>query len=200
MRVIKLSKTNINSVIDEVAMVIIGGGIAVLPFDTVYGFLARADDDTIAERIYQIKGRSFVKPLGVVINSVEGLLDISDMHGDHLDFIRQRVPGRYTFVLNLSQKASICRYCSHNGTIGVRIPDSELILGISDRIKSPLVQTSANKSGSQSCFSVDDILIQFSPEDIGKIDIMVDGGQIESSGPSQIYDLTSEKIKEIKRS
>jgi L-threonylcarbamoyladenylate synthase len=57
----------------KVEDVVKGGGIAVLPTDTLYGIVAKADDKKAVERIYGVKGRDDDKPFIILITSVKDL-------------------------------------------------------------------------------------------------------------------------------
>lgn len=49
------------------------GGVAIIPTDTLYGIVARADYKKAVERIYQIKGRNTKKPLIILITDIKDL-------------------------------------------------------------------------------------------------------------------------------
>lgn len=57
----------------KVEEVIKCGGIAVIPTDTLYGIVAKADDKKAVERIYEIKGRDDDKPFIILITDVKDL-------------------------------------------------------------------------------------------------------------------------------
>ena len=45
------------------------GGVAVIPTDTIYGVVGRADMPAVVERIYKIKNRALEKPCIILIGS-----------------------------------------------------------------------------------------------------------------------------------
>ncbi len=57
----------------KVEKVLQGGGIVVVPTDTLYGILTRASDKKAVERIYSIKGRDEDKPFIILITSIAEL-------------------------------------------------------------------------------------------------------------------------------
>ncbi len=57
----------------KVEKVLQSGGIVVVPTDTLYGILTKANDKKAVERIYSIKGRDDDKPFIILITSVTEL-------------------------------------------------------------------------------------------------------------------------------
>ena len=196
MNIKKLTIDNFEKVVNEASKIIHSGGIVIAPFDTVYGFICDPYNDSAIEKIYKLKGRDLNKPIGVAINPAGIMLDL--IIPKHLDFANSKTLGPYTLIFPLRDK-KISRYCQKNGTIAVRVPNSELILTISKQMKMPLAQTSANKSGQPTCASINEIRSQFSTDEIESVDLIVDWGKIKNAAPSQIYDLTQDKIVDISR-
>lgn len=198
MNILKLNKFNFNYFTRKAANVLRSGGIVIAPFDTVYGIICDAKNTESVRKIFDFKERPLEKTIGLAVSSVRSLSEIAEISDENREFIKERTPGRYTFILK-AKDSGISDYCIKNGTIGVRIPDSKLILEIIDKSNLILAQTSANKSGKGDCFSVDDLMKQYTPEQLEKIDLIIDGGIIKSDKPSTIIDLTDSKPKVIER-
>lgn len=194
-----LTSDNFNETVKKAATTLQEGGIIIAPFDTVYGFLANAEDQTAIEKIYQLKERPINKPFGIVLSNINQINTYFSLDDKSNNFISERVPGRYTFILNAGKTLRISPYCKKDDTVGVRIPDSNLIRKIAAESGLILAQTSANKSNMPSNSSLQKTLEQFSQEEIGEIDLIIDGGTIDHSAPSRIFDLTSEVPAEIER-
>lgn len=58
---------------NQVERVLQNGGIVVVPTDTLYGILTKANDKKAVERIYSIKGRDEDKPFIILITSITEL-------------------------------------------------------------------------------------------------------------------------------
>lgn len=58
---------------ENLIKVLQGGGVAVMPTDTIYGLVAQAENEQAVNRIYQIKRRTPEKPCIILIS------DIGDM-------------------------------------------------------------------------------------------------------------------------
>jgi tRNA threonylcarbamoyl adenosine modification protein (Sua5/YciO/YrdC/YwlC family) len=196
MNIIVFNESNQRDVALRVSAILKNGGIAVVPFDTVYGFICDARNDSALEQIFGLKGRDTSKSIGLAMDSVSAIEKIA--HVPNISFVKDRIPGKFTFVLK-AKDSSLSKYCYRSGTIGARVPASNLILEIASLNGGIIAQTSANKSGMANCWSLDDFKDQFSLEEINSIDIILDGGTLEKSQPSRIFDLTSSGAKEIER-
>ena len=64
--------------IEKAALLIKKGEIVAFPTETVYGLGGDALNPAASRKIYQAKGRSFTKPLIVLIASMEDLMKIAD--------------------------------------------------------------------------------------------------------------------------
>src|SRR2546423_12351538 len=58
---------------DEATAILLRGGVGVMPTDTVYGLVARAEDPQAVARLYELKKREH-KPGTVIAASVEQLI------------------------------------------------------------------------------------------------------------------------------
>lgn len=59
--------------INKIAKILNHGGVGVLPTDTLYGLVARAEDKKAVARVKRIKGRSPGKPFIILISSYKDL-------------------------------------------------------------------------------------------------------------------------------
>ena len=74
-------------------------------------------------------------------------------------------------------------------TVGVRIPDNNVILSLAGKADRPLTTTSANISGRPTPYSVDEIKAQLG-DDVRKIALILDQGAIKMRELSTIIDLS----------
>lgn len=196
MQVIELSQTNLTLASTLAAQTVLNGGIVVLPFDTVYGFICNPTDSRAIQNIFAVKKRNLTKPIGVAVDSYQQMNKIAFV--DNPGFIKSRIPGPYTFILR-AKETDYSEYCMKNRTIAVRIPDSKLVLNLINLAGGAIAQTSANQAGLPDCGSFNDFIHQFGPEDLEKVDLFIDGGMIAKPQPSQIFDLTQDSPRKIDR-
>lgn len=188
---------NHEKIVIKAVKIIKNGGIALLPFDTVYGFICDPRNENALENIYELKKRPAQKTIGLATCCVDEIARYTELNKQNRDFIKERTPGKFTFILKKKEDTKLSNFCVQNGTIGIRIPNSEFILDIAKLSGGIIAQTSANISGQSNCFSPKDFLNQYKNQDLQKIDLIVDGGVLDSSSSSRLFDLTGEIAKEM---
>jgi len=160
------------------ALAVPGAGILV-PTETVYGLVCRADDAAAIRRIYDLKDRDSSKPLGWFVADWRSLSGFGvRLEGLPAELAGKYCPGPITII---APKEDGC-------TVGFRIPDHPFVLELLRRIGCPLAQTSANHSGHPNALTVAQALAELS----GDLSLAVDGGPISADAlASTVVDATS---------
>jgi len=125
-----------------------GGGVAVLPTDTVYGVCCDPDDERAARRLYELKGRPAARPAAIMFFALEPALGaLTELHRDELAALRALLPGPVTLLLaNRAHRfAPACR--SDPDTLGLRVPRLPERMAALASLGRPVMQSSANISG-----------------------------------------------------
>ncbi len=161
------------------------GGVIVFPTDTVYGVGCNAFSHDGIEKIYRLKGRSYSKPLPVLLAHAHQLpLVAKDVPAETAVLIDEYWPGPLTLVLKTSQFA--LNASRGKPTIAVRVPDHRLVRELLNAVQVPLATTSANKSGHDSLSRAADVKKIF----MNKVDVIVDGGDCPGGVASSVIDAT----------
>lgn len=173
----------------EAAEIIKSGGIIGYPTETVYGLGGDIFNADTVERIFTIKGRQFNKALIVIVDSVEMLQPlIETMPANAKKLINKFWPGPLTLIFKAAPIVS--RKLSGGGsTIAIRIPDNPICLALLKLCNTPITSTSANLAGEASALSAEAVTKSLG----SKLDLVIDGGPSQSSKPSTIVDLTTER-------
>lgn len=162
-------------------------GVVACPTETVYGLIARAYSVVGVQKIFDIKKRDRLKTLPCFVKDLESALALlRDVPEYALRLMEKYWPGPLTIVGLASPNApSAC--VSHEGKIGIRIPDHTILLEILNCINEPLASTSANISGEPPFETGAEIREKFG----SLVDFVVDGkaGNI----PSTVVDITGER-------
>jgi L-threonylcarbamoyladenylate synthase len=122
-----------------------GDCVAIFPTDTVIGLGCRFDSVEGIAKIRKIKGIVDRNPLAVLISS-ESQLDLLKVRRSRLanQLMKEFWPGPLTLVLT----AEVAFPCSGEAnTLGLRMPDADLLRKIIDLVGAPLATTSANPHG-----------------------------------------------------
>jgi len=125
-----------------------GGGVAVLPTDTVYGVFCDAEDEQAARRLYALKGRPAARPAAVMFFRLEhALATLGELEDVERAALAKLLPGPVTLLLpNRAQRfAPACR--TDPDTLGLRVPLLAPSLEALCALSRPLMQSSANLSG-----------------------------------------------------
>ena len=137
------------------------GAVLLVPTETVYGLIARADDAEAVEKIYRLKRRDARKPLTLFADGwrrVPGAVFSAEAQR----LAERCCPGAITLIV---AKAG-------GGTVGFRMPDHPFILSLLKKCGCALASTSANLSGAPNVRSVEEALAQLE----GEPDLAIDGG------------------------
>jgi protein-tyrosine phosphatase len=169
-----------------VADVILKGGIAVLPTETVYGLAARAADENALRKLIQIKGRSENHPFALAFSCSEAVADFcGELSPLACRFARRTLPGPVSLVLDVSQNENELyrlpefvqqhvtkKNTGENPSVCCRVPGhpfTQTVLGsmlnergLNKNGGEPVILTSANRSGNGESVSIEQILADLS--------------------------------------
>lgn len=192
----KVLKTSIDKVDENVILkainVLADGGVILYPTDTVYGLGANIFDNSAVRRVFEIKKRSFLKPLSILVSDVETIDLVAKISLGQKNTMESYLPGPYTFILN--KQKIVPRYITGGlVNVGVRVPDCELACRLASIF--PITTTSANISDDEVLSNPHEILEQLDCE----VDLVIDVGDLNSGKSSTIIDLTAFKPKIIRK-
>lgn len=182
-------KKNNKKALNLVAGFINRGGVVVCPTDTVYGFLALAENKKAVSKIYSLKQRKTSKPLPIFVNNIKNAKQIAEINPSQEKLLEKYWPGKYTVVVK--RKKGIKLHDGGRETVALRVPKYLFLNKLLAVINKPLVQTSVNISDSPFLYKIKEIENQFGDKGV----LIIDGGDLKKSKPSVILDLTKEKIK-----
>lgn len=158
------------------------GGVVVCPTDTIYGFLASAENKKAVNKIYKIKNRPRSKPLPVFVKDFKMAKSLAEIDKNQEKIIKKYWPGKYTFVLHKKNKS---------GTTALRMPKYKFLNSLLNKINKPLVQTSVNISDQDAMRKPNDIINQF--EKVKDL-LFIDAKSLPKRKSSTIIDLTKSNL------
>lgn len=172
----------------EAASVINKGGLVAFPTETVYGLGADAGNPLASKKIYEAKGRPSDNPLIIHIHSLEQMTEYAIDIPEIAYILAKRFwPGPLTLILKKSDKIPF-ETSGGLGTVGIRMPDDEVAREFLKYAGVAVAAPSANTSGKPSPTVAAHVV-----EDMdGKIDMIIDGGDVEIGLESTIVDVTGE--------
>ncbi len=167
----------------EIARILLAGGIGVLRTDTLYGIVARADDEVAVRKVYTLKGRDDDKSPIVLINSIEQIYD--DVSNEHQAYASRTWPAPISIIIPSLHAPSWIR--RGNGSVAYRMPAVDELRELI-RVCGPLIAPSANPQGMQPAMNLREAKYYFG----SKVDFYVDGGTVQNREPSQLMRLEAD--------
>lgn len=161
------------------------GGLVAFPTETVYGLGGDALNRDSSKKIYAAKGRPSDNPLIVHVCCVEDIEKIAYMNEEAYKIAKTFWPGPLTMIL---PKKEVVPYETTGGldTVAVRFPShpvAQRLIAYGGRyIAAPSANISGKPSPTVAKYVVEDMS--------GRIDMIVDGGEVGIGLESTIIDLT----------
>jgi L-threonylcarbamoyladenylate synthase len=145
-------------------------GVFVYPTETCYGLGVDATNLRAVKKLYRIKGRSFKKPVHIVVSSRRMAKEYVVWNSLAEKLARAFWPGSLTLVLPVKKhNASMKLLSAGTGFLGVRMPKHKIPLQIVKKLGKPITATSANVSGKGECYSLSAVEEQFKKININLI-------------------------------
>ncbi|MCQ2284796.1 MAG: threonylcarbamoyl-AMP synthase, partial [Bacteroidales bacterium] len=182
--------------IDQVVKCLQDGGIIIYPTDTIYGIGCDIFKPKSVERITEILGDKKKKDAMTFICS--DLSHISDytkpIPNNIFKAMKKVLPGPYTFILEANNSVPKLLQ-SKKKTVGIRVPDNNIILEIVRQLGHPILSTSVKDDDEVVEYTTDPELIHERYGDM--VDIVIDGGYGDNI-PSTVLDCTNDDIAVIR--
>lgn len=175
--------------IQKAGAIIQMGGLVAFPTETVYGLGGDALNPASARKIYAAKDRPSDNPLIIHIYRMEDLSPIVKEVSESVRKLAEAFwPGPLTLIL---QKSELVPYETTGGldTVAVRMPSHKTAQAFIKAAGGYVAAPSANRSGRPSPTSAKYVI-----EDLmGRVDMILDGGDVEIGLESTIVDMTTEE-------
>lgn len=167
--------------------IIKNGGVIAFRTDTFYGLGVDPFNSAAVARLRELKGREDDKPILLLISDLDQLDRFIVERSQQFNRIAEKFwPGPLTIigkaVHELPQEIT-----AGTGTVGVRLPNDDVVRKLVRECGGALTATSANPAGRGPARSAEEVHAYF-PEGI---DLIVDGGEVTVMEPSTVLDATT---------
>ena len=164
------------------------GGLVAFPTDTVYGLGALVWNEAGIARIYAAKERPPEKAIPILLSNLSEAHRLVGAWPAPMETLARRFwPGPLTLVVPCGDRVPDF-ITSGSGTVALRVPNHPVTLQLLSLLGQPLAVTSANRSGSSSPLTAQEVLDQLA----GRIDAVVDGGRCPGGVPSTVLSLVTD--------
>lgn len=181
--------------VDEICQALSSGEVVIFPTDTVYGFLADAQNKKAVAKIYKIKKRPKSKPLPLFVTNLKTAKGLAEINSHQEKILKKYWPGKYTFILR--RKKEIKLFGVDKKTVALRIPKHTLLKKVLRKFGGPLAQTSVNASGENPLKNLAEIEKVFGKNKL--ISLALDGKIIKKSKSSKVIDITENRKNIIRK-
>ena len=189
MRTIKINLHNPEKIFLEMAADIIkDGGVVIYPTDTAYGIGADILNRKAVDKLNLAKSRHPEKQYTAIVSDVKMAEKFCVLGDSEKRLIKKFMPGPLTLVL--SKKDIVPEYIQKTD-FAFRIPDCEVAREICSISGAAITASSANISGEETPYSVDEI----NPILKENVDLILDAGKLEKKKTSTICRVDEGKVR-----
>ena len=175
--------------IEKVVKVLQTGGLIIYPTDTVYGLGCDITNTKAMEKVAKLKGVKLEKSnFSFICNDLSHLSDyVRQISSSTFKVLKRALPGPYTFVL--PSNTNLPKAFKKRKTVGIRIPDNNIIRAIVEQLGNPIVSTSIHDEDEVLEYTTDPELIFEKWQNI--VDVVIDGGYGDNLA-STVIDMTND--------
>jgi tRNA threonylcarbamoyl adenosine modification protein (Sua5/YciO/YrdC/YwlC family) len=175
--IIEINPQNIDErLINQAADVLKKGGIIIFPTDSVYAMGCDLYNKNALAKLAKLKGVKLNKArFSIICHNLSDLSNyVKQIDRPTFKLLKQHLPGPFTFILTATNEIPKL-FDSNRKEIGVRIPDNQIILKVTEALGKPIATTSLHDDEDTFLdYFIDpyEIYQRFDKE----VDLVVDGG------------------------
>lgn len=176
--------------IDKVVQFLRDGGLIVYPTDTIYGLGCDIFHTKAVEKICRYKGIDVRKAnLSFICYDLSHISEYAKVSNDTFKLMKKNLPGPFTFILNGNN--NLPKLFRNKKTVGIRIPDNNIIRELVKGLGNPILSTSVHDADDEiQEYFTDPELIHERYENIADVVINAGYGSLE---PSTVVDCTGDE-------
>ena len=195
-QLLKIYEDNPNeAAIKKAVEVLKNGGLIIYPTDTVYGLGCDITNVKAVEKVAKIKGIKLEKAnLSFICSDLSHISDyVKQIDTATFKILKRALPGPYTFIL--PGNSNLPKVFKNKKTVGIRVPDNNIIRAIVKELGNPIISTSIHDEDEVLEYSTDPELIFEKWQN--QIELVIDGGYGDNV-PSTIIDLSGNEPEVIR--
>ena len=195
-QLLKIYEDNPNeAAVKKAVEVLKNGGLIIYPTDTVYGLGCDITNVKAVEKVAKIKGIKLEKAnLSFICSDLSHISDyVKQIDTATFKLLKRALPGPYTFILPGS--SNLPKVFKNKKTVGIRVPDNNIIRAIVKELGNPIISTSIHDEDEVLEYSTDPELIFEKWQN--QIELVIDGGYGDNV-PSTIIDLSGNEPEVIR--
>jgi len=133
----------------QAAQILDHGGVGAIPTDSCYALACHLDDRAAVDRIRAIRRIDERHLLTLMCRDLSDIGQYAKVNNRTYRLLKNATPGPYTLILEATKE--VPRRLSHPSrkTIGLRVPDHRVALGLLDVLGQPLLTTTLQLPGDE---------------------------------------------------
>ena len=176
--------------LSRAAEIVAAGGLVVTPTDTTYALGCQIGDKQALDRIRQIRRLDKHHHLTLMCRDLKEISLYARVDNASYRTLKHLTPGPFTFLLPATREVPRRLVHPKRRTVGLRIPDCPIALGLLEALGRPMMTTTMRLPGGE--------LPLADPEDIrvaleSQVDLVIDGG-VGGVVPTTVVDLISGEV------
>jgi L-threonylcarbamoyladenylate synthase len=179
-----------NKIDDKIIELLKGGGVGLLPTDTIYGLSALALNEKAVGRVHELKQRDDGKPLVVLIGELKQLSELG-LPLAHAELVKDHWPAPLSMIFESSNIPEWLH--KKTRSLAVRLPKHNDLIELIKKV-GPVVSTSVNPQSMKPATSAEEAKKYFG----NRLDFYVDAGKINGQ-PSTLAKIENGKIEIIRQ-
>ena len=174
--------------INQVTEIVRHGGVIVYPTDSVYALGCHIGDKQALDRIRAIRKLEKHHNFTLICRDLSELANFARVDNVAFRTLKATTPGPFTYVLKASSEVPRRLMHPKRKTIGIRVPNSPIVMAILDELKEPMMSVTLMLPNEK--FPLTD------PYEINQlmssqVDAVVDGGYCGME-PTTVVDMTGD--------
>lgn len=180
--------------INQAVDIINKGGVVVYPTDCAYALGCHLGDKSALEKIKRIRQLDDKHNFTLVCRDLSEISTYAKVDNSAYRLLKAHTPGAYTFILKATSEVPRRLLHPKRRTIGIRIPENEIALALTESLGEPIMSTSLLMPGEE--------MPLMDPYDIREVlqhhvDLVIDGGYcgMEATSVINLVDEVPEVIR-----
>jgi tRNA threonylcarbamoyl adenosine modification protein (Sua5/YciO/YrdC/YwlC family) len=175
--------------LERAAQLVRNGAVIVYPTDSCYALGCHIGDKAALERIRAIRRLDERHHMTLVCRDLSQIAQYARVDNLQFRMLKSATPGSFTFILRATREVPRRLQHPKRATIGIRIPDHPVALGLLDALGEPLLSTTLMLPGEALPLNDAEEIRERLQHDV---DLVIDSGGC-GIDPTTVVDLTGER-------
>jgi tRNA threonylcarbamoyl adenosine modification protein (Sua5/YciO/YrdC/YwlC family) len=174
----------------QAAQLLRDGGLVAVPTDSSYAVIARLDDKAAADGLRRLRGLDERHHLTLLCRDLAEIGHFARVDNRQYRLLKAATPGPFTFILEATRE--VPRRVSHPSrkTIGIRVPDHPVTLGLLEQMGEPLLSTTLIPDGETEAMNDPEAIRERYQHEVAAV---IDSGACPKE-PTTVVDLTDDAV------